>query len=153
MRHLLWILVVGLGVAGQASAQPQELPLVYFAATQDPGAQPVIKFVFSKRSGAPPHFEPTHAFRIAPTREPRKCNTERTSDFRIPEEYLKRPLYESTDPKRHVPIDKLPVFFATVVSAELTRKGMARTSEDSLPYHTCTRLFWERLLGLHRDKK
>lgn len=112
-----------------------------------------IKFVFSKRSASPTQFDPTHAFRIAPRREQRKCNTERTGDFRIPDEYLKTPLYDSADPKQYLPIEELPVFFATVVSAELTRKRLAKTSEDSLPYHTCTRLLWEQLLGLRRDKK
>lgn len=152
-RHLLWLFVCGLCVLGKVSAQSQDLPPIYFAAIQDPGAQPVIKFVFSKRSSGTPRFEPTYAFRIAPNREQRKCNTERTNDFRIPDEYAKSPLYDATDPKRHLPIEKLPVFFATVVSAELTRKGMAKTSEDSLPYHTCTRILWEDLLGLRRDNK
>lgn len=147
------VFALWLSTLAPAHAQPQYLPPIYFAATQEAGGQPVIKFIFSKRTGSKQQFEPTHGFRISPNREQRKCNTERTDDLRIPAEYSKDPLYDSDDPKSNLPIEKLPVFFATVVSAELTRKGLTKTSDDSLPYHTCTRLFWEQLLGLRRDKK
>ena len=152
LANVVWSIALGLSGLVPAYAQSQDLPPIYFAAIQEPGAQPIIKFVFSKRSRGKQQFEPTHAFRISPNREG-KCNTERTDDLRIPDEYSKSPLYDSADPKRHLPIEKLPVFFATVVSVELTRKGLAKTSDDSLPYHTCTRLLWERLLGLRRDQK
>ena len=155
MANARLALVLGLLSAflAPAHAQPRDLPPVYFSATRGPGGQPVIKFIFSKRSSVPPRYEPTHAFRIAPDLGQRKCNTERTDDFRISDEYTKIPLYDSANPRRQVPVDQLPVFFATVVSAELARKGWAKTSADSLPYHTCTRLLWERLLGLRPDKK
>ncbi len=156
-RPVQFICAVVLGLImlafGALHAQSQELPPIYFGATQAPGGQAVVKFVFSKRSSGKQQFKPTHAFIISPNREQRKCNTERTDDLRIPEEYSGSPLYDSTDPKSKLPVEKLPVFFATVVSAELTRKGFAKTSEDSLPYHTCTRLLWEQLLGQPRDKK
>jgi hypothetical protein len=137
-------------LATTAHAQKQDLPPIYFAAIQEKGARPVLKFVFSKRSSGAQKFEPTHAFRIAPDREQHKCNTERTDDFRMPDEYLKSPLYDSADLNNRLPEAKLPGFFATVVSAELARKGLARTADESLPYHTCTRLLWEHLLGLQR---
>jgi hypothetical protein len=138
--------------AASASPPSQDLPPIYFAAMQEPGSQLSIKFVFSRRSTGKQQFEPTHAFRIAPSPEQRKCNTERTDDLRLPEEYSRTPLYDSADPKSSLPVEKLPVFFATVVSAELTRKGFAKTADDSLPYHTCTRLLWERILGLREQR-
>lgn len=149
------VVVLGLGVliVGVSHAQSQDLPPIYFGATQVPGGQTVVKFVFSRRSSGKQQFEPTHAFVISPNREQRKCNTERTDDLRLPEEYSRSPLYDSANPQSKLPVEKLPVFFATVVSAELTRKGFAKTPEDSLPYHTCTRLLWEQLLRQRRDKK
>lgn len=136
-----------------AQAQDQDLPPVYFGATEAPDGRTVVKFVFSKRSAGKQQFEPTQAFRISPNQEQRKCNTERTDDFRISEEDSKSPLFDSADPKSKLQVEELPIFFAMMVSAELTRKGLAKTSEDSLPYHTCTRLLWEQLLGLWRGQK
>lgn len=136
-----------------AQAQDQDLPPIYFGATQAPDGQTVVKFVFSKRSTGKQQFEPTHAFRISPNQEQHKCNTERTDDFRIPEEDSKRPSYDSADPKSKLRVGDLPVFFAIMVSAKLAQKGLAKTEEDSLPYHTCTRLLWEQLLGLRRGQK
>lgn len=152
---ILCSLVLGLAVVRFPSAQAQNEPLppIYFGAVRAPNGQTTVKFVFSRRSAGKQQLEPTHAFRISPNREQRKCNTERTDDLRVPEEYSRIPLYDSADPKSKLPIEKLPVFFATVVSAELTRKGYAKTSEDSLPYHTCTRLLWEQLLKLRPELK
>jgi hypothetical protein len=39
-----------------------------------------------------------------------------------------------------------------VVSAELARKGFAKTAEESLPYHACTRHFWEQVIKLGQGK-
>jgi hypothetical protein len=136
-----------------AQAQDQDLPPIYFGATQASDGQIVVKFVLSKRSTEKQHFEPTHAFRISPNQKQNKCNTERTDDFSIPEEDSKRPRYDSADPKSKLRVEELPVFFAIMVSAELARKKLAKTSEESLPYHTCTRLLWEQLLGLRREQK
>lgn len=148
------VVLVFVTLIGSAShAQNQDLPPIYFGATQLPNGQTVVKFVFSRRSSGTQQFEPTHAFVISPNREQRKCNTERTNDLQLPEEYARSPLYDSADPQSRLPIEKLPVFFATVVSAELARRGLAKTPEDSLPYHTCTRLLWEQLLRQRNNEK
>ena len=121
---------------------------VYFEAFRRTDGKLEIKFIFSKAQNGSRHFSPTRAYSVVPDLLKKQCGTQRTEDFQLSAEYLASPLYDFADKAKQMPKEKLPVFFATVVSAELARKGFAKTNEDSLPYHTCTRLLWERLLSL-----
>lgn len=141
------------GRAMFANVQPQELPPIYLSALQTPDGKTTVKFIISKASQGGAQYDPTDAYSIAPDSMQQKCNFERTKDFSIPDEYSKSPLYDAIDPKRRLPLERLPLFFATVVSAELTRKGFAPKAEDSLLHHRCTQFLWEQLLGFTRDKK
>jgi tetratricopeptide (TPR) repeat protein len=135
-----------------ANAQPQELPPIYLSVFQNPDGKTTVKFILSKPSQGGAQYDPIDAFSIAPD-SLQKCNFVRTKDFSIPDEYSKSPLYDAIDPKRRLPLERLPLFFATVVSAELTRKGFTPKPEDSLLHHRCTQFLWEQLLGITRDKK
>ncbi|HZV99207.1 MAG TPA: hypothetical protein VFF74_09485 [Methylophilaceae bacterium] len=121
---------------------------VYFDASRRADGKVEVKFVLLKSTNKTRPFAPTQGFSIVPDVQQKKCGTEATKNINIQQEYLSTPLYDFSDKAGQLPIQKLPVFFATVVSAELERKGLAKIAQDSLPYHTCTRLLWEQLLGL-----
>lgn len=125
---------------------------VYFGVLQRSDGKVEIKFVFSKASDGSRRFSPTRGFSVVPDLLQKQCGIQRTEDIHLPNEYLSLPLYDFADKAKQLPLEKLPVFFATVVSAELARKGFAKTSEDALPYHTCTRLLWRNLLGLQTTR-
>lgn len=125
---------------------------VYFDAFRRTDGKVEVKFIFSKASDGSRRFSTTRGYSVVPDLLKKQCGTQKTEEFQLPKEYLSSPLYDFADKTKQLPMEKLPVFFATVVSAELARKGFAKTNEDSLPYHTCTRLLWEKLLGLQAAK-
>lgn len=122
--------------------------VVYFDAFRRIDGKIEVKFILSKASDGSHRFSSTRGYSVVPDLLKKQCGTQRAEDSQLPKEYLSSPLYDFADKTKQLPVEKLPVFFATVVSAELARKGLAKTNEDSLPYHTCIRLLWEKLLGL-----
>jgi hypothetical protein len=140
--------LISIPSAAFSSEGDKGLSPIYFGVMQHADGKIEVKFVFSKLSSGKPQFSPTHGFTIMPNTAQRNCNIQRANDLGIPQEYMSSPLYDPSNEKTVLPIEKLPTFFATVVSAELTRKKFTKTADESLPYHTCTRLLWEQILGL-----
>jgi len=132
-----------------AAERDQSGQAVYFGLSQRNDGKVELKFVFSKSPDETHKFSPTHAFLIVPDIQQKKCGTQTTQDLEVPSEYMSSPIYDFSDEAKQLPAEKIPIFFAVLVSAELARKGFAKNPEDSLPYHTCTRLAWTQLLGLN----
>jgi hypothetical protein len=145
------ILALALIGASSAIAAPDAggaLPPIYAGMTRHANGKIEVKFVYAKHAKGKPQFFPTHGYTLMPDREKRTCNFQRAADLNLPQEYLDTPLYDPADKAGNLPVEQLPVFFATVVSAEMARQNFAATADESLPYHTCTRRLWEQLLGL-----
>lgn len=119
---------------------------VYFDAKRLKDGRLEIKFVLSKSPTADRTLSSSQSYSIIPDPQQNTCGTQATADRSISQESMKTPLYDFADKEKQLPVAKLPVFFATIVSAELARKGLAKTEAESLPYHTCTRLLWKKLL-------
>ncbi|MEW6351366.1 MAG: hypothetical protein AB1646_20125 [Thermodesulfobacteriota bacterium] len=126
----------------------QDLPPIYLGMERGPDGKVEVKFVYSKRSGGTQRFEPTHGYLIKPNPAQRDCNIQNAKNLKISAEHAAKPLYDSADPQSRVPTEKIPTFFAIVVSWELARLKLVKIKEEALPYHTCTRRLWEKLLGV-----
>ncbi len=133
--------IVMAGIVPALSAPAQETPPpVYLGVVEDEVGRPIVRFVFSE----PGDFDPLWGFSISP--RDGECNATTETALDLPAGNTDEPVYDPADADRQLPGNALPVFFATLVSAELSRLGYVNTSEDSLPYHTCTRQVWEALL-------
>ncbi|MEW8022971.1 MAG: hypothetical protein AB2803_04655 [Candidatus Thiodiazotropha sp.] len=123
---------------------------VYSGLLKDSSGNFQVKFVFSETGNSNKKFAPIIAYTISPNVEKKSCGFNKTDNLYLPQEYKLTPLYDFSDKRDPLPIEKIPVYFATVISAEMARKKLVTLAEDSLPYHTCTRILWERLLGINK---
>lgn len=117
-----------------------EGPAVYFGVTSGTAKPVVVTFVFSKPGG----YDPIIGFSMAPSSD--KCNFYRPTALDLPAEYTKSPLFEPGISPAELTPDKFPDFFSVVVPAELIKKGLVTSQEESHPYTVCTRQLWEGLL-------
>lgn len=123
---------------------------VYFDATRRSDGKIEVKFVLSRAVDGSRSFVPIRGYALVPDIPQKQCGIQKTDDYWVSKEHLSAPLYDFADKSKQIPAEKLPVFFAIVISAELVRTGLTRNNEESLPYHTCTRILWTQLLGLQR---
>ncbi|MES2259724.1 MAG: hypothetical protein V4724_14480 [Pseudomonadota bacterium] len=123
---------------------------VHFDATRRSDGKIEVKFVIAKAADGSGKFAPVRGYSIVPDVPQKQCGIQNTADYKLSKEHLASPVYDFADKSRQLPLEKLPMFFATVTSAELARAGLAKTGDDALPYHTCTRVLWTQLLGLQR---
>lgn len=107
-----------------------------------------VKFIFTKAGAGVREYSPTEAFFVIPDLPRGSCQFKLTDDFSLAPVAASAPVYDFTDKAMALPTEKLPIFFAILVSAELGRRGLVKAESESLPYHMCTRLFWEKRLGL-----
>ena len=139
-RLVLVVLFCLVAIGHRPAMAVDEGPSVYFGVTSGTAKPVVVTFVFSKPGG----FDPIIGFSMAPSET--KCNFQRTTELGLPEEYRKSPLYEPGISPAELTPDKFPEFFSIVVPAELIKKGLLTSQDESHPYTVCTRQLWEGLL-------
>jgi hypothetical protein len=140
LGRLMVITLFCLTAVSQRPAIAADEPSIYFGVTSGTAKPVVVTFVFSKPGG----YDPIIGFSMAPAAD--KCNFYRPTEFELPAEYTKSPLYEPGISPAELTPDKFPSFFSVVVPAELVRRGLVTSQEESHPYTACTRQLWEGLL-------
>jgi hypothetical protein len=142
------LVLAGFFTALAADAQEVAVPPVYLATMtrfERPDRKPEVKFVFAKPNGDG-RFTLTHGYTVE-VGGPDACEVRPTTNLRMPDRYLERPLYDPADARSRLAAgEDLPGFFARAVVAQLSKPGFDFSMAELKPYYACTRAVWEELL-------
>jgi hypothetical protein len=123
------------------------VPPVYLATMtrfDRPDKKPEVKFVLAKPDGKG-RFTLTQGYTVEPLAG-NTCEVRPTSDLRMPDRYLERPIYDPAQARsRLAASEDTPGFFARAVIAQLSQ-GFDLKPDDLRSYYDCTRAMWEELL-------
>jgi hypothetical protein len=141
-------LLAGFFTALAAHAQEVAVPPVYLATMtrfDRPDRKPEVKFVFAKPKGDG-RFTLTQGYTVEVAGHD-ACEVRPTTNLRMPDRYLERPLYDPADARSRLAAgEDLPGFFARAVVAQLSKPGFDFSMAELKPYYACTRAMWEELL-------